>query len=70
MNIFQRLHYRLVARYELMRARMAMRGIVDHELIGRYCGLALFPFTLYVCCGSMQTYRTNRVRDALEKRGK
>ncbi|EAN84937.1 hypothetical protein C3747_13g2179c [Trypanosoma cruzi] len=70
MGLFRALKFRLIARYELMRARMAMRGVADHELIGRYCGLALIPFTVYICAGTMQGYAKDRVKDSLSKRGK
>lgn len=70
MRVLSRLRERVRARLELARARMNMRGIADHELIGRYCGLMLFPFVLYVCLGSMQPYSDQRIRNALKDRRK
>lgn len=52
-------------RADLFRARMRMRQILDYELIGRYCGLLLFPFVLYVCVGQMQSYSDHRIRSAV-----
>nr|CCC47050.1 conserved hypothetical protein [Trypanosoma vivax Y486] len=70
MRLLRRLQQRIRARYELARARQFFRGISDHELIGRYCGLALIPFTICICTGHMNTYATNRVQNELARRGK
>jgi hypothetical protein len=47
---------------------MQLRNLMDYELIGRYCGLLLFPFVIYVCVGQMQGYSDDRIRDALAGR--
>ncbi|AAZ10335.1 uncharacterized protein TEOVI_000443900 [Trypanosoma equiperdum] len=70
MRLLARLGRRLRARYELARGRMNLRRMSDHELIGRYCGLAFIPFTVCVCGGSMRSYATDRVHVAMEKRDK
>ncbi|CCW67263.1 unnamed protein product [Phytomonas sp. Hart1] len=66
MKLFSVLRNRIRSRLELMRARMNMRRILDHELIGRYCGLLFIPFVMYVCIGRMNIYSDNRIRDALK----
>lgn len=53
-------------RLELMRARMHIRGILDYELIGRYCGILFFPFVLYVCIGKMEGYSEARIQKYLK----
>jgi hypothetical protein len=67
-RILSAVRHRIKARYELARARMQLRNLMDYELIGRYCGLLLFPFVIYVCVGQMQGYSDDRIRDALAGR--
>lgn len=57
-------------RLELMRARMHIRGILDYELIGRYCGILFFPFVLYVCIGKMEGYSEGRILKCLKNNPK
>ncbi|EPY30480.1 hypothetical protein STCU_04045 [Strigomonas culicis] len=68
MSFLGRIRRRVNARIELTRARMRIRGMVDYDLIGRLCGFMLFPFVIYVCCGSMQNYSNMKIHDALEER--
>ncbi|KAG5473927.1 hypothetical protein LSCM1_04563 [Leishmania martiniquensis] len=67
MKIITVLKHRVRARLDLARARMQMRNLRDHELIGRYCGLMLFPFAIYVCVGQMHTYSESQIRDRIMK---
>ncbi|CCW59759.1 unnamed protein product [Phytomonas sp. EM1] len=68
MHLFRVLRKRIRSRMELTRARMNMRRLLDHELIGRYCGLLFIPFVMCVCIGRMNKYSENRIRDALNMR--
>lgn len=67
-NPLQVIQSRLRARYELARARMQVRQFLDYEVIGRYCGLLLFPFVVYVCVGKMHSYSTNQIQEHLSQR--
>ncbi|KPA80707.1 hypothetical protein ABB37_04879 [Leptomonas pyrrhocoris] len=68
LRILSAVRHRLKARCELARARMQMRNLMDYELIGRYCGLLLFPFVIYCCVGQMQGYADDQIRDRLADR--
>ncbi|KAG5473649.1 hypothetical protein LSCM4_03719 [Leishmania orientalis] len=68
MKVLKVLKHRARARLELARARMQLRNLRDHELIGRYCGLLLFPFAIYICVGQMQGYSESQVRDRIFQR--
>lgn len=68
MKLLAALKHRVVARVQLTRARMQLRDVRDYELIGRFCGLLLFPFTVYVCVGQMQGYSEDQIRDRLVTR--
>ncbi|CAJ1010440.1 hypothetical protein Q4I28_005754 [Leishmania naiffi] len=65
LKVFQ---HRARARLELTRARMQLRNLCDYEIIGRYCGLLLFPFVIYVCVGQMQGYSESRICDCIARR--
>lgn len=65
MGMLQWIKRSIRGRYDLARARAQMRGVQDHELLGRYCGLMLFPFVIYVCVGSMGGYTDDRIRQSL-----
>ncbi|KAG5499428.1 hypothetical protein JKF63_07991 [Porcisia hertigi] len=68
MKVLSVLKHRARARFELTRARMQLRNVRDHEVIGRYCGLLLFPFAIYFCVGQMQGYSEGQIRDRLASR--
>ncbi|KPI87728.1 hypothetical protein ABL78_3201 [Leptomonas seymouri] len=68
LRILSAVRHRIRARYELARARMQLRNLTDYELIGRYCGLLLFPFIPYVCVGQMQGYTDDQIYDRLAER--
>lgn len=67
-RMLRAVRHRVKARYELARARMQLRNLMDYELIGRYCGLLLFPFLIYVCVGQMQGYTDDQIRNRLAAR--
>lgn len=55
-------------RWELMKARNQLRGILDHDQIGRYLGLCLFPAAFYFGAGVLPDYSKGRVREAYRER--
>ncbi|GET90572.1 hypothetical protein, conserved [Leishmania tarentolae] len=68
MKVLTILKHRARARLELARARMQLRNICDYEIIGRYCGLLIFPFIVYVCVGQMQGYSESQIRNRIATR--
>ncbi|KAK7200219.1 hypothetical protein NESM_000073400 [Novymonas esmeraldas] len=68
MKVLSVLKHRARARLELARARMQLRSLRDYDLIGRYCGMLLFPFIVYVCVGQMHGYSQEQVRHRLSHR--
>ncbi|AYU80781.1 hypothetical protein conserved [Leishmania donovani] len=68
MKLLSVLKHRARARLELARARMQLRNVCDYEVIGRFCGLLLFPFTVYVCVGQTQGYSESQIRDRIASR--
>lgn len=68
LHILRAVRHRMQVRYELTRARMQMRNMMDYELLGRYCGLMIFPFVLYFCVGQMHGYSDDQIRDRLANR--
>ncbi|CAG9578017.1 conserved hypothetical protein [Leishmania major strain Friedlin] len=68
MKVLSVLKHRARARLELARSRMQLRNVCDFEVIGRSCGLLLFPFIVYVCVGQMQGYGESQIRDRIASR--